>query len=79
MCKQCQLEKMTKSSARSKTYTSQEVLELVHIDLCGPIEVQNYKEYKYTMLFVSDYSRMMIVMFLEKKVWCIPNVQVVPG
>ena len=39
MCKQCQLGKMTKSSFKSNTYTSKEVLELVHIELCGPIEV----------------------------------------
>ena len=43
MCKQCQLGKMTKSSFKSKTYTSKEVLEIVHTELCGPIEVQSYK------------------------------------
>ena len=67
MCKQCQLGKMTKSSFKSKTYTSKEVLELVHIDLFGPIEVQSYKGDRYIMLFVDDYSRMMTVMFLKKK------------
>ena len=67
MCKQCQLGKMTKSSFKSKTYTSKEVLEIVHTNLCGPIEVQSYKGDKYIMFFVDDYSRMMIVMFLEKK------------
>ena len=50
-----------------KSYTSKEVLELVHTDLCGPIEVQSYNRDKYIMLFVDDYSRMMIVMFLKKK------------
>ena len=44
MCKQCQSGKTTKSSFKSKTYTSKEILELVHTDLCGPIEVQSYKE-----------------------------------
>ena len=68
MCKQCQLGKMTKSSFKSKTYTSNEVLELVHTDLCGPIEVQNYKQDKYIILFVYDYSRMMTVMFLKQKI-----------
>ena len=43
MCKQYQLRKMTKSSFKRKTYTSKEVLELVHTDLFGPIEVQSYK------------------------------------
>ena len=35
ICKQCQLGKMTKSSFKRKTYTSKEVLELVHTELCG--------------------------------------------
>ena len=66
MCKQCHLGKMTKPSFKSKTYTSKEVLELVHTNLCGPIEVQSYKGDRYIMLFVDDYSRMMTVMFLKK-------------
>ena len=37
--KQCQLGKMTKSSFKRKTYTSKEVLEIVHTNLCGTIEV----------------------------------------
>ena len=40
MCKQCQLCKMTKSSFKRKTHTSKGILEIVHIDLCGPIEVK---------------------------------------
>ena len=39
MCKQCQLGKMTKSSFKRKNYTSKEILELVHTDLCGPMEI----------------------------------------
>ena len=58
---------MIKSSFRSKAHTSKEILEIVHIDLCGPIEVQSYKGDKYIMLFVDDYSRMMTVMFFKQK------------
>ena len=67
MCKQCQLGKMTKSSFKSKTYTSNEVQELIHTSLCDPIEVKGYKGDRYIMLFLDDYSRMMIVMFLKHK------------
>ena len=67
MCKQCQLGKMTKSSFKSKSFTSKEILELVHTDLCGPMEVQSYKGDRYIMLLVDDYSRMMTVMFLRQK------------
>ena len=59
--------KMNKSSFKSKTYTSKEVLELVHTDLCGLIEVQSYKGDKCIILIVDDYSRMMTVMFLKQK------------
>ena len=43
MCNQCQLGKITKSTFKSKVYASNEVLELVHTDLCGPIEVKAKK------------------------------------
>ena len=65
ICKQCQLVKMTKSNIKRKAYTSKGILEIVHTDLCGSIEVQSYKGDKYIMLFVDDYSRMMTVMFLK--------------
>ena len=58
---------MKKYSFKRKTYSSKEVLELVHTDLCGPIEVHSYKGDRYIMLFLDDYSRMMIVMFLKQK------------
>ena len=34
ICKKCQLGKMTKSRFKRKTYTSKEILEIVHTDLC---------------------------------------------
>ena len=58
---------MTKFTFKSQVYTSNEVLKLVHTDVCGPIEVQSYKGDKYIMLFVDDYSIMMTVMFLKQK------------
>ena len=58
---------MTKSSFKSKAYTSKEILEIVHTNLCAPIKVQGYKGDEYQMLFFDDYSRMMIVMFLKQK------------
>ena len=67
MYKQCQLGKMTKSSFKRKTYTSSDILELVHTDLCGPIDVQSYCGDKYFILFVNDYSRMMTLLSLKPK------------
>ena len=42
ICKQCQLGKMDKSSFKSKNHTSNEILELVHTSLYGPITPQSY-------------------------------------
>ena len=43
ICKQCHLGEMKNSSFNSKTHTSKGILEIFHIDLYGPIDVQNYK------------------------------------
>ena len=51
MCKECQLGKMTKSSFKRKSFTSENILDLVHTNL----------------LFVDDHTRMMHVMFLKEK------------
>ena len=42
MCKQCQIGKMTKSSFSSKSHSSNDILELVHTDLCVPMKVESY-------------------------------------
>ena len=39
----------------------------MHNDLCGPIGVESYTGEKLFILFVDDYSRMMIVMYLREK------------
>src|SRR5271155_2942102 len=67
MCKNCQKGKLTKSSFKIKTHTSDDILELVHTDLCGPMRAKSYYGDRYFILFVDDYSRMMTVMFLKDK------------
>ena len=39
----------------------------MHTDLCGPIGIESYTGEKFFILFVDDYSRMMIVMYLREK------------
>ena len=67
MCKQRHLGKMSRSSFKSKNHTYSEILELVHNDLCGPIVPQSYCGARYYILFVDDYSRMMVVIYLKEK------------
>ena len=56
-----------KSVLKTKTNSYNDILELVHTNICGPIGVQRCCGDKYFVLFVDDYSRMMIVMFLKEK------------
>lgn len=44
-----------------------EILELIHTDICGPMEVASIGGSKYFLLFVDDYSRMIFVHFLRNK------------
>ena len=62
-----QIGKMGKTSFKSKNYQSEDILEIVHTDLCGPIGVESYTGEFFIILFVDDYSRMMIVMYLREK------------
>ena len=62
-----QIVKMGKTSFKSKNYHFEEVLELVHTNLCGPIGIESYSGDKFFILFVDDYTRMMIVMYLKEK------------
>ena len=58
---------MGKTNFKRKNYHSKEVLELVNIDLCGPIGTQSYTREKNFIIFVNDYSRIMTVMYLKDK------------
>ena len=57
---------MGKTSFKSKDYHSEEVLELAHIDLYGPIGIESYSGDKYFILFIDDYSRMISIMCLKE-------------
>ena len=58
---------MGKTSFKSKKYHFEEVLELVHTNLCGPTGLESYNGDKYLILFVDDYSRMMKMIYLKDK------------
>nr|GFB65471.1 hypothetical protein [Tanacetum cinerariifolium] len=47
--------------------TNQEKLYLLHMDLCGPMRVENINVKKYILVIVDDYSRFTWVKFLRSK------------
>jgi len=67
ICKHCQLGKQTRATFKTKEHSSSKPLELVHIDICGPMRTKSLQGYFYFMLFVDDFTRMCWVFFLKEK------------
>ncbi|GJT58232.1 retrovirus-related pol polyprotein from transposon TNT 1-94 [Tanacetum coccineum] len=68
LCSACQLGKSKKHTHKPKTEnTNLEVLNTLHMDLCGPMRVQTINGKKYILVIVDDYSRFMWVKFLRSK------------
>ncbi|GJZ89922.1 putative ribonuclease H-like domain-containing protein [Tanacetum coccineum] len=64
----CDQEKGKKASFPTKLVPSTESkLELIHMDLCGPMRVESINGKKYILVTVDDYSRYTWVYFLHTK------------
>ena len=58
---------MTKGPFNAKGRRAQELLELVHTDLCGPMSTQAKGGYEYFITFIDDYSRYGYVYLMKQK------------
>ena len=68
VCEGCILGKQAKFSfPKGQAMRATQVLELVHADLCGPMQTESLGGSKYFLLFTDDYSRMSWVYFLQSK------------
>src|ERR1043165_3258406 len=68
LCEACQKGKFSKTSFKSKNVVStSRPLELLHIDLFGPVKTTSIRGKKYGLVIVDDYSRWTWVKFLKYK------------
>nr|GEU68089.1 integrase, catalytic region, zinc finger, CCHC-type, peptidase aspartic, catalytic [Tanacetum cinerariifolium] len=68
LCSACEQWKSKKASLSSKLVPSTESkLELLHMDLCGPMRVASINGKKYILVMFDDYSRYTWVYFLRTK------------
>nr|GEU38511.1 reverse transcriptase domain-containing protein [Tanacetum cinerariifolium] len=68
LCPSCQLGKSKKSSHPLKTINNNtEILNTLHMDLCGPLRVESINKKKYILVIVDDYTRFGWVRFLRTK------------
>ena len=70
LCESCLEGKMTKRPFTSKGHKAKEVLELVHSDLCGPMNIQAKGGFEYFVTFVDDYSRYGYTYLMRQKSEC---------
>ncbi|CAL8990723.1 unnamed protein product [Prunus brigantina] len=68
VCEGCKLGKQHRDSFPAEsTWRAQFPLELVHTDICGPMQIASMSENRYFLLFIDDYTRMAWVYFLRNK------------
>ncbi|GJV72650.1 retrovirus-related pol polyprotein from transposon TNT 1-94 [Tanacetum coccineum] len=68
LCSSCEVSKAKRSSFTSKTVPSSKGrLNLLHMDLCGPMRVASINRKKYILVIVDDYSRYTWTLFLHSK------------
>ncbi|GKE89842.1 retrovirus-related pol polyprotein from transposon TNT 1-94 [Tanacetum coccineum] len=68
LCSSCELGKAKRKSFHTKTTPSLKGrLQLLHMDLCGPMRVESINGKKYVLVIVDDYSRYTWTHFLRSK------------
>ncbi|KAJ9544187.1 hypothetical protein OSB04_023894 [Centaurea solstitialis] len=68
LCSACEMGKLKRSSHKTKSDPSfDQPLQLLHMDLCGPIAVQTLNGKKYILVLVDEFSRFTWVEFVRKK------------
>jgi hypothetical protein len=68
VCEGCALGKSHRAAMpKQATNRATQLLELVHSDICGPLQVDSLGGKKYFITFIDDYSRVMIVRTIARK------------
>ncbi|KAJ9547722.1 hypothetical protein OSB04_020265 [Centaurea solstitialis] len=68
LCSTCEMGKLKRSSHKTKSDPSfDQPLQMLHVDLCGPIAVQSLNGKKYILVLVDEFSRFTWVEFARKK------------
>ena len=67
ICESCLEGKMTKRPFSAKGTRAKEPLQLVHSDVCGPLNVQARGGYEYFISFIDDYSRYGYIYLMRRK------------
>ncbi|GJR24846.1 retrovirus-related pol polyprotein from transposon TNT 1-94 [Tanacetum coccineum] len=68
LCSSCELSNAKRSTFKTKTIPSSKgQLNLLHMDLCGPMRIESINGKTYILVIVDDYSRYTWIVFLRTK------------
>ncbi|KAJ9557371.1 hypothetical protein OSB04_011985 [Centaurea solstitialis] len=68
LCSACELGKMKRSSHPPKLETNcRSPLDMIHMDLCGPMRIESLARKKYMLVLVDEFSRFTWLEFLRAK------------
>ena len=67
VCRGCALGKYTKTAFSSNDSKSTWILDLIHLDLCGPMSSVSLRGYEYYVTLINDHSRKTWTYFLKSK------------
>lgn len=66
-CEACKTCKLSRKPHRYIMYNqSNETLDLIHLDICGPIPIESIGGARYVLLIIDDYRDMYFTYFLKK-------------
>ena len=66
-CHGCELGKSTRKPFPGSAKTTSRILEIVHSDLAGPMQIKSIQGFSYIATFVDDHLRHAVVYFLKSK------------
>ena len=67
LCHSCKTGKSTHKPFPSSSKKATQILELVHLDLVGPMQTKSLQGSYYTATFIDDYSSHAVIYFLKTK------------
>ena len=62
-----------------KLERAKDLLELIHSDICGPLNVKTYRGMEYLITFTDDYSRYGYIYLIKKQVRCTTKIYRIQG
>ena len=66
-CEPCLMGKMTKTSFSRTMKQATDLLEIIHTDVCGPMNIEARGGYRYILTFTNDLSRYGYIYLMKQK------------